>query len=733
MWFGTWDGVCRWDGYNYKIYKSIESDTTTIAENRILSMMTDATGNIWIKTNNRIICRYNYDKDCFNRLKPNLVSASVRSVLDRRVNHIPVLERDGILFTGTLNEGVVKTNLRPKPFKKYKDFASVKDSILSSNIRAICTDKAGNLWIGTNDKGISVIHRVTGKITNYQRNQKDPLAGLISNQIRKLYCDKFGNMWIGTKNGLDQLDVKTGKFRHYHTLLAKKIPHNWVYWVCEDKDDNLWIGTWQGIARYNRLTDSFQSFPVNKTTGNPQVRVILQDESKSYWVAKQYGGVTKLTINKNGHFGVTHFSHSDSNVNTLSSNRVYCMTFSPDKNLWVGTSRGISIINTLTGKTERLKLPFGEEAVYGIISTGDDIWLSHIKGIARINIKTHRYAAYTNNDGLSSTEFNEDAYWLERKSNTIYFGGTNGLVFFQPDSILSEKPPKQAVLTRLTVNNVIVVPTNIDDAILEKQLFLTKQIKLKESQNNIAIEFSALHFSNPMGNRYKYRLQPYDSTWIETDALHRVAEYKNLKAGNYTFEVYSSNSDGVWSPKAARLQIHVLHGWWLSIPALIFYALLSMGIFVLILNYLKTKSKVRKLAHENRLKEKQNKNLLKMNRVENNGNQLSDDFLARVTSVIEENMENKLFKIEQLCEILGVGRTQLALNIKQATNQTVLEFMTTIRMNRATKYLLSGQYSISEVSWKTGFSDHSNFTRAFTKFFGMSPKEYVKVNSQSDL
>jgi len=98
--------------------------------------------------------------------------------------------------------------------------------------------------------------------------------------------------------------------------------------------------------------------------------------------------------------------------------------------------------------------------------------------------------------------------------------------------------------------------------ILDKPLYLTKEIKLTSQEKNIAIEFAALHYTNPKNNKYVYMLEGFDKAWIKTDASKRIAIYSNLAPNTYIFKVKASNCDGVWSSDPAILKIVVLPAWW---------------------------------------------------------------------------------------------------------------------------------------------------------------------------
>ena len=212
MWFGTWGGLCRYDGYSFKVYTYNPKDNRSINNNRIHNLVRDKDQNIWIRTFlDDEVCRYNYEKDDFERIPKATVPEALRNALNRR-HHIETVQfgykeflwsldvpnnllveknkisgqkkvyqqmstnpwslndsyvtdiykdNHNILWVGTFSNGINKASLNAKPFEHYFHDPVNARSIIDNNVRAICEDKSGNLWVGTRDKGITVIKKST--------------------------------------------------------------------------------------------------------------------------------------------------------------------------------------------------------------------------------------------------------------------------------------------------------------------------------------------------------------------------------------------------------------------------------------------------------------------------------------------------------------------------------------------------------------------------------------------
>ena len=210
-----------------------------------------------------------------------------------------------------------------------------------------------------------------------------------------------------------------------------------------------------------------------------------------------------------------------------------------DGYLWAGTAgKGLLVIHLESGTTTSITSADGlpNEMIYGIIPEGRQaLWLSSNKGLFRLNyelsknnrIKVNKILSYTVGDGLQSNEFNTGAYHRSQ-NGTIYFGGINGLNFFDPEKVLHEREKNRVVLTGAMVDNK---PLETDSLITYKN-----QIKLPYSRNSISFNYTVLDFLSPETMNYEYMLVGYDEQWIQAGDRKYTA-YTNLPPGDYFFKV----------------------------------------------------------------------------------------------------------------------------------------------------------------------------------------------------
>ncbi|MEQ8471436.1 MAG: triple tyrosine motif-containing protein [Marinoscillum sp.] len=233
--------------------------------------------------------------------------------------------------------------------------------------------------------------------------------------------------------------------------------------------------------------------------------------------------------------------------------------------------------------------------VYGILE--DDlgyIWISHNKGLSRIDPVTNEYLQFDVSDGLQSNEFNTGAFY-KHTDGKLYFGGVSGVNVIDPNNlILNERPPQ------ISLNSISLFdqPLEMDTTVNEKRLLV-----LDFTQNTLSFDFAAPDFTQPNSCRYAYKMQGLDDKWIESGSRH-YARYANLPAGNYSFQMKAANGDGVWMEQPKTIQIIIVPPYWqkawFKVLMVLLGLLIIIGILLLILARQKIKLQ-RKLEIKHKL------------------------------------------------------------------------------------------------------------------------------------
>lgn len=631
MWFGTWSGLCRYDGYSFKVYRNVPGNDRSLINSRIHNILRDSRKDLWILTfDQKVICKYNYDTDDFERIPMSKISERFKVLINRRDHYKSVayrfkdyswkmdqptnsllqtfipsgkvvkttnnpvnrwslndpyvtdiyLDNHKIFWVGTYSNGINRANLNAKPFHhNYHDERNA-NSIIDNNVRSICEDKQGNIWIGTRDMGISVTKK-NGPSSHFRYNWKDATS-ISSDQIKKIFCDSRGVIWVGTKKGLDIFDGDTQKFRH---LESGGLKNTSVFGIMEDRNGNIWLASWKGLIKYNPKDKKFKHFSPLTTLRHPHAVSVIEDRLGNIWVGTEGGGVSVLAPHGVDSLRVVdYFHHHDLQKNSVSDDRVYAILEDKEGAIWLGTGNGLDRYDPKMKQFKHFRVsPDGmaNVTVAGIVADNKgNVWVSHKKGLSFIDYQTLKVSNFSMGDGLQSNEFTDGAAFGSKRSGLLYFGGNNGFNYFSPDSIKIDKSVPSVVLTDLLILNK---PVGVKErangrVVLDKPLYLTSRIELTHEDKSIAIEFAGLHYANPSGNKYAYLLEGFDKDWAFTDASRRVAIYSNLPAGEYTFKVKASNSDGIWNPIPQTLKIRVLPPWWVSKTAYLFYFILLIGL-----------------------------------------------------------------------------------------------------------------------------------------------------------
>jgi signal transduction histidine kinase len=261
---------------------------------------------------------------------------------------------------------------------------------------------------------------------------------------------------------------------------------------------------------------------------------------------------------------------------------------SPDGTAWVGTWQGgLSEYNVETKKIKTFTREDGlpSMSIQSIIADEqkNTLWLSTFDGLSRFDLKTKQFNNFSIIDGIQGQLFADGSY-LKTSDGSFVFGGSNGITIFDPATMNKNSAPPKVFLTDLKLFDRSVIPG--ERSVLKKPIYDTKEIELSHDQNNISIEFLAIHYTNPSKNKYAYKLDNYDNDWREVGNQH-TAFYPTLAPGKYIFHVKAANNNGVWNEEGATLIIIIDPPWWKTIWAYIFYGLLLIAFIAISNRYLR--------------------------------------------------------------------------------------------------------------------------------------------------
>ncbi|HET6995958.1 MAG TPA: two-component regulator propeller domain-containing protein, partial [Chitinophagaceae bacterium] len=398
MWFGTEDGLDKFDGTNFKVYRYRPNDSSSLQTNEILSLHEDRAGNLWVATSGGSLSLYDRKKDAFVNFpsgeRPGFIANSV--IMDvcsdfegkvwvahysgvnivnattRRASDIPIAgdskpvlkgpanclyeDRQRLMWIGTAG-GLFQYNPITKSLVQFRHIDHDSLSLSGNDVKAVAEDNEGNIWIGTNG-GLSMLKKGTNQFINYFAG-KDNTTGLPSKGVYSIAIDGE-RLWAATANSVDILDIKTGAVqthssdeRDVHSLTARSIRRIYI-----DKQGICWLGTnGGGVNKYDKnlnlfgfvKSDVFDQEGLNA----PFVSSFEEDENGNVFVGTDGGGGISLYNRKTRLFH--HFNIRS--VRKAPGNNIAVLALTKDKKgqLILGTyGDGLFLFDQVSGKYRQM-------------------------------------------------------------------------------------------------------------------------------------------------------------------------------------------------------------------------------------------------------------------------------------------------------------------------------------------------------------------------------------------
>lgn len=468
LWFGTRDGLNKYDGRKFTKFNYDSQDTSSISHSFIKTIFEDQSGSIWVGTANGIN-KYVPESNSFKKFffNKNKSKTEVWSIAQVGKNHLwvgtntgvkQINTNDGIVSDLKINEKLfssptrallvsknkiiwIKTtknvgyyNIESKLVKYFKYPEINLSEPFSSNPSDLYEDKNGNVWLGSKD-GLSIFNKNLGIFELFKINRTTE----IKDAVRKIIEDYTGKLWVGTYNGLFVLNKEKTQFSHliHDENEPNSISQNSIYSIIEDSRKDIWIGTYAGgINYFDRSFNPFKSFAAGTNNSRLDYKVVssfVEDEGKNLWIGTEGGGLNFYN-SQTGKF--SYYSKNPSNPNSLSSNNVKSLIKDHAGNLWIGThDGGLNILNPKQSPFIFKKLLINSDNKQGlsnnrVISLLEDsnynIWIGTSGGgLNFFNLESNSISAV--NDSLKYV--GEIIYSISKYSNTneLLIGGENGL------------------------------------------------------------------------------------------------------------------------------------------------------------------------------------------------------------------------------------------------------------------------------------------------------------------
>lgn len=605
-------GLCSYDPKTNKseIFTSQNSGLST--DVLMGNMALDAKGNIWLCTEEDGINIFNIEKKEFSFLRHR--DDHFESLSTNHTYSI-YIDEDQLIWIGTYDKGVEVYNPYQEKFKSSLFSADDLKVLRGHSVLDVFEDTQNRVWFGTDGNGLYKFEKGENPVI-YRQSDLGNANLLSSNIITAVGEDPLGNLLLGTyTGGLVSFDV--GKNQSLIYMTDYSAPGNLsstnVWEIFSDSRKRIWLGLLgTGVDEFLPNSGKFNNYgPFTQAAIKidfPNVMVITEDSDGDIWFGTEGRGLFILDHQTQKVYQIPN----DTIYKIATEGIVKCLTQDRWGFMWIGTEdNGLFKFDKKTNTFE--KIIFDESRPTDpVLSIQEDnignIWAGTSHGLFRLTTNTGKFNQFETADGLSSNDFNADAM-IKLSDGRILAGTKNGADIIEPDKTQLNQTLPKVIFTKLTVLNNEVFPNKEINGriILSKNIAFTETFELTWKEKIFTIEFAALNYTLPQKCQYKYMLEGFDETWVQTDANRRFASYSNLAPGNYTFKVLASNNDGKWGNNQTSIQIKVkppfYQTWVFKIVASMLLIMIAIVLYRRRINIHKERFRQKQLQQERKIME----------------------------------------------------------------------------------------------------------------------------------
>ncbi len=571
LWVGTLGGGVL----HFRPEGNVERDPADEAD--VFALALDRQGRVWMGTN-RGLRRFNPADG-----RTAVFRSDPRDPLGLSSNTIISLfgDRSGNLWIGTQGNGLCRFDPHRIAFSLLQNDPHDPSSLGGNDVQSLCEGEAGTLWIGTMGGGLNRWDRVSGRIERLAPDRPGALPGT-SNTVLAMARDRRGVLWFGTLSGkLGQVEPGSRQPRLVHDFSTEG-RREYAYTFLEDPAGAMWVGVNPGfLARFDADGRLLARHRLD-AWARLRTFALAWADSRNLWLATSAGlllfdTVRGKPVDRSGPLAAPA---------CLAGKAVRCLRRSATGDLWAGAEDGLY---RCRAAASGFAPPSPEAGLRGLLVKGiledgrGDLWMLAAGGIVHADGNGRPVRNYTVLDGLQSDVFRDHAF-LMTGDGEAYAGGINGLNGFVPGSVQEDREAAPMALTGLQLFYQPVKPADGAGAILPAVVADVDTVELNHEQNVLTFEFSLLGFGNPDQFRYTCRMEGFDKDWVPL-GTRRLVTYTNLDPGEYVFRVRGAAENGVWNEKGVSLRVRIhapfyRTGWFLALAALALVATGGLG-FVL--------------------------------------------------------------------------------------------------------------------------------------------------------
>jgi len=499
----------------------------------VFALCEDRQGSLWVGTLGGGLFKYDaHGQITHLDVSQGLSEDAIRSLFE---------DSEGDLWVGTEGGGV--NRLKPRVFETLDQ----RRGLAANVVYSVCADARGGLWVGSNGGGVD--HFQEGVTNHY-----GPAQGLVNPYVRCVFVARDQTVWAGTWGG-GAFQLRDGRFQ---PVPGPRALNPVVRAIFQDRAGDLWFGTQVGLARWR--AGAWTVFTTREGLSANEVRAIAEDAAGTLWVGTIGGGLNRWA---QGRFSALRQKDG------LPSDDVCALYMDAEGVLWIGTlNRGLCRWQAGQLTSFSAQQGLGDNSIGYILEDGQGhLWLGSPSGLLRVKKEELNALArgatnavqcrsYGRADGLPTRECTvggQPGAW-RTADGRLWFATVKGLVSINPAQLKPSPYPPPVLIESILVDGQ---PQNTNLL----QVGGPGRLVLPYGKEQLEIRYTALNFSAPDRVRFKYRLEGYETAWVDAGP-NRSARYSRLPPGQYRFQVLACNQDGVWNRKGSRLALVIEPPFW---------------------------------------------------------------------------------------------------------------------------------------------------------------------------
>ncbi|MCF1192317.1 response regulator [Mangrovimonas sp. AS39] len=583
IWIGTRNGLTLFNPISERMvtFRNDPKNPNSISSNFIQKMFETKDNELYIGTeggglNILHLNDLNFDSDSSSLSFFHINASETPEGLTSQSVQTVIQDTFGNIWLGGLGGGINFIPSRKSNFHKivYLPFIGNTNSLNDKPVHSICVDNKNQVWVANGIGGISI----------YKGGIKTKQIDTILNDSKKqsiisLYRARNEDIWIGTSQGeiftYSSIEDNFTKLKCFDTL--NNTP---IYSFFEDKKGQIWIATDLGLHEYNPQTNQCNIFSKsNSELPDNIIRSIAEDGHGNLWVGSLIGGLCVFDKNfkliKN--YGETYDFYAVNQIYKDSKNRMWITSQNDLFLIKENSTDSVLRVSEITG--------LAEANVRSIVEgkSEKEIWVSTTNGISQIELNTMNISNYDVSDGIVAGDylFNSVA---KTDDNKIYFGSQNGITWFDQNLEPITMPTSEATITKFSTSSNKNFLSEFTD------VPFGDNIELDYTQNSFQIGFNILDYSLAHKVEFAYKMDGLNDNWYLDD--DNDVTFRNLKPGNYTFNLKARIKNNAWSDKIHPLFIKINPPIWLTWYMKLIYIIIIATMIYYALKFYKKKLKI---------------------------------------------------------------------------------------------------------------------------------------------